>query len=327
MAQEIYVKKGELPVHRIKTAELALNAASVLLKGVCDDPEYRDGSGKMVDLYPNSTIDAIVRLNKRIKAIESNLEEYARIMRTGPEELERIDGRTVGRLTTWNERVAHQREGLGRYFLSAANTACGVGIPDLKAVFHPANAIARHQGIDTARIGAEFLDMEESYYGSGVYHSDVGCWQRAFGYTDLYDKVFDAATSCEPKKYPFKYNGTEYILWGWKGNYLNLGAGGELGIYRGGEPWWEADRALSMEMSMKLRYANGEEILTHEADTWWVTGFNSNPEHLNVEEEDLRATFQVRFDDPGMYEAFAQEWNGKQGWRCDPENRTASVTF
>ena len=62
----------------------------------------------------------------------------------------------------------------------------------------------------------------------GVYHASFDCWQQLFGYNNLYDFFFDLGTSCEPAKFPFTYNGKEYIIWMWKGDYINLGAGAEL---------------------------------------------------------------------------------------------------
>ena len=42
--------------------------------------------------------------------------------------------------------------------------------------------------------------------------------------------MFDHATSIDKAKFDFTMNGTEYIIWAWKGDYLNLGAGAEIGI-------------------------------------------------------------------------------------------------
>lgn len=88
-------------------------------------------------------------------------------------------------------------------------------------------------GQGAAALGAKILDMEEEINNKGVYHSRFDCWQQFFGYTDLYDVVFDSSTSMRSAKFPFDTNGDgydDYILWAWKGDYLNLGAEAELGI-------------------------------------------------------------------------------------------------
>ena len=60
------------------------------------------------------------------------------------------------------------------------------------------------------------------------------------------------------------YNKKDYIFWAWKGNYINLGAGAELGIYHGSELHWKVDKGLAMEMSMSLKYnGNNTKNQTH----------------------------------------------------------------
>ena len=49
-------------------------------------------------------------------------------------------------------------------------------------------------------------------------------------------------------KFDFVCNGTSYVLWAWKGDYINLGAGAELGIYTGGQ--------LPEKCKYPLGYAN-----------------------------------------------------------------------
>ena len=63
------------------------------------------------------------------------------------------------------------------------------------------------------------------------YHTKVDCLQRPFGYCDLYDDVFNYATTMDREKFEFTSGGKLYIFWTWKGYYLNLGAGAEMGFY------------------------------------------------------------------------------------------------
>ena len=65
----------------------------------------------------------------------------------------------------------------------------------------------------------------------GVYHTRQDCWQQFFGYNEFYDWAFSLGTDMRREKFIFKCNEKEYIFWAWKGDYLNLGAGAELGIY------------------------------------------------------------------------------------------------
>lgn len=155
----------------------------------------------------------------------------------------------------------------------------------------------------------------------GVYHADFNCWQQLFGYNDWYDRVFDISTAMVPRQFPFKSGGKNYIFWMWKGDYLNLGAGAELGIYTGGEPHWKVDKSLAMNMSMSLEL-KGETIATWSERHWWLTSFN--PSYQNVNAADLTVTFSVTFDSIQMYNDF-KESTGK--WSFDDTSYTASYSY
>ena len=172
---------------------------------------------------------------------------------------------------------------------------------------HAWNTIAVWVGVDTAAIGGKVLNITKK---GDTYHADFDCWQQYFGYNDFYDLVFQWATSCEPKKFPFAYNGQEYVIWAWKGDYINMGAGAEMGIYTGGGPHWRVDKNLAMPMWVWLKY-DGKTIVSHNDTTWWITGFN--PNYLNKNENSLTAIFSIRFNDPGMYYAFSA--TKPAGWK------------
>ena len=190
----------------------------------------------------------------------------------------------------------------------------------IRGSFQAINNAGIERGIDTAAIGAFFLQMYKD--NEGVYHASFDCWQQLFGYNNLYDFFFDLGTSCEPAKFPFTYNGKEYIIWMWKGDYINLGAGAELGIYTGGEPHWHVDKRLAMTMYIELRY-NGATIISHSDYTWWITGFN--PKYQNKSSSSLTAIFTIRFNDPGMYNAFRN--SGHMGWKFGLMQGFGMATF
>ena len=189
-------------------------------------------------------------------------------------------------------------------------------------ILHAINNAIVSQGIDTAAAGAPLLNMYES--SPGVYHADTNCWQQYAGYNGLYDFFFDVGTSMSTDSFTFTYDGVEYIIWVWKGDYINFGAGAELGIYYGGGPLWLVDTSLAMPMSLSLSL-NGNSIINHQQTTWWITGFNSN--YLNVQAENLTAIYTIYFRSPGMYNAFSYIWNGNGGWTCNPNNLSAMLVF
>ena len=204
---------------------------------------------------------------------------------------------------------------------------CWTGIWDgiksfIRNALHTVNSIAICFGMDTAGIGASALDMYES--SPGVYHANTDCWQQYFGYNSVYDAVFDMGTSMDTQRFEFVSNGEEYCIWMWKGDYVNLGAGAEMGIYYGGGPHWFVDTGLAMPMSMSLE-CNGSTIISHSQSTWWITGFNSN--YLNIQASDLTVSFTIFFNNSGMYNAFSRSWAGIGGWICNPNNYSATIVF
>ena len=176
----------------------------------------------------------------------------------------------------------------------------------IRGIIHTAHNIAVAVGIDTAEIGAFFLMMDKD--DKGVYHASFDCWQQYGGYNDLYDFVFDLGTSMDARELPFEYGGRGYTIWAWKGDYVNLGAGAEMGIYRGSSGHRTVDKSLAMYMGMVLKYKD-KYIISHfpDGDQWWITGFN--PDYLNVNAKDLTVTFGFSFNDRGMYFAFKNKWS------------------
>jgi len=131
--------------------------------------------------------------------------------------------------------------------------------------------------------------------------------------------------------FSFSYNGVEYILWAWKGNYLNLGAGAEMGIYYGGGPHWLVDTNLAMQMTLSLNDQNGNIFYWAPGyDTWWITGFDPNTQGRTAQE--LTATYTVTFNDAGMYEAFYDAWHKRYSdkgniWSFNDVNLSATLIF
>jgi len=155
------------------------------------------------------------------------------------------------------------------------------------------------------------LQMEVDRYG--VYHAGFDCWQSIFGFNDVYNKVFDIATSMDSAKFEFTStsDGKNYMLWAWKGNYLNLGAGAELGIYYESiiPGHWGVDKDLAMEMSLELEYTNPKTarkttLFTYKPNKaqWWITGFE--PKKQGVDSKNLRATYTITFNNKTMFNDF-----------------------
>ena len=178
--------------------------------------------------------------------------------------------------------------------------------------------------IDWAEVGRILLDMDVD--NDGVYHARFDCWQQCVGYTRFYDSVFDLFTDMRyNNEGMFKYKGQNYILWAWKGDYLNIGAGAELGIYYGGEDMnsiWQIDKSLSMPMTLTLVHKKYGTIVDNWKDTiWWITAFN--PNYTDIYATDLTAYYTVEFINDEMFDEFSKI--ERKGWTYYKENKTASL--
>lgn len=194
----------------------------------------------------------------------------------------------------------------------------------------------------------------------GIFHARQEGSLKSFeysGYNDFYDKVFHYATDMNKAKFQFSdEDGNDYILWAWKGDYLNLGAGAEMGIYKrmviDGTPieqvngtkteHWLVDQSLAMPMTLKLDY-NGKTIISYDpkrvdhqindplskdTNKWWVTGFN--PDYQDKKASQLKATYTVDFSGKeSLYDAFIKSKDylrNKSKWSIS-ENNKYKMTF
>jgi len=159
----------------------------------------------------------------------------------------------------------------------------------------------------------------------GIYHTSTDCWQQYLGYNDLYDWAFDAGTSMKTNQYPVKTSdGEEYCIWMWKGDYVNLGAGAETGIYKGGEPHWDTAVDDALPMTLALYDKDGNTILVYDPTDpqWWITGFD--PMTQGEEADDLEVIGSIDFSsNPELWIAFEKKNRDEKEWCFDEENKTA----
>ena len=133
-------------------------------------------------------------------------------------------------------------------------------------------------------------------------------------------------------KYEFTYDNNKYTFWTWKGDYLNLGAGAELGINKASSipGHWVVDRSLALPMTLKLVDNTGRILFTYAPTEkqWWITGFN--PFYQDVFACNLKATFTVDFSgNRNMYREFKNKWGTQTNtpWRFNDRAYKATLTF
>lgn len=181
--------------------------------------------------------------------------------------------------------------------------------------FSSTNASDYAAALSKSRIGEQAigvtLNMDRD--SNGVYHARRNCIQRHFGYNDTYDHVFKSFTSANPNIMKFSNNGTEYVLWMWKGDYYGLGAGAETGIYRGNGYHKLTYQDSKLIMKLSLYDKSGKQIMKYEPGDpqWWITGFN--PEYQDVNYKNLRVEGMIDFSkEPGLWEAFINEYGTRK---------------
>ena len=191
-------------------------------------------------------------------------------------------------------------------------------------------------GMSQARLDGWLQFSLGAVRNNGIYHLPQDYWQSIsiVGFNDLYDLGFGIATSMERAKFQFRHNEQDYIFWAWKGDYLNMGAGAEMGIYYGGGPHWLIDTKLAMHMTLTLQHKgttiiswNPQKDDSYKWDkVWWVTGFN--PNYMNVQASDLTAVFTVTFNTKAMYTDFKNSLNtDEKRWLFDDKSYIASFIF
>ena len=138
----------------------------------------------------------------------------------------------------------------------------------------------------------------------------VDVWMRDFGFTFLYD-LFSYTTPFffyETRRIKFDYDGLEWMVQMWKGNYL-VSNGAEIGIYTRkpgsiGTYYDCANDEQMMNMSMKLYH--GKDLLFERPEQlhWWLTGFQIDDRLYPA--ETLKLDYTIEMKDKEMLNAFCK---------------------
>lgn len=169
--------------------------------------------------------------------------------------------------------------------------------------------------------GADLLnfDFDEQHM---ALHAHPFTWQWIGGYTDFYDSVFEWATggNMDNLKLEFTNNKNElYYLWCWRGDYINLGSGAEIGIYKKSFISGEAYATFTLPMTLSLYNYNENGIDTvfnwaPDKKQWWITGWN--PEYMEPNKYELVMLGSIDFTGhEDMYDSLIK--NTKDGKDSD----------
>ena len=145
-------------------------------------------------------------------------------------------------------------------------------------------------------------------------------WQKLFGYNDVIDAIFDYGTNGNMDKLKLKFFDKDlnpFVLWIWRGHYINCGDGAEMGLYddpdlhRGLTHWECVD--FNLPMTLNLYYYGGENDINNifcwapDSPQWWITGFN--PDYMTVNKQDMVVLGSVDCTScPGMYASLKENY-------------------
>ncbi len=160
-----------------------------------------------------------------------------------------------------------------------------------------------------------------------IYNNDKeDCFQAEFGYNPLYDfgaNLIDF--SIETTKLDFDYEGKEYRIQLWKGQYISgeIGTiGGEIGVYnrpesRSGQHYdcAQKDDWVKMEMTIYWdEFDNGEylpQFTRNYNDFWWCTGFVDGQLKNRRDSNTLRLLGRITWETEEQAQLFAEAMRKK----------------
>ena len=146
-------------------------------------------------------------------------------------------------------------------------------------------------------------NVEELFVYAPMY-----CWMRNMGFCIEYDILcYILPVYCyNTRRIKFDYNGKEWMVQMWKGNYL-ITNGGEIGVYNR-EPgsigtYYDciSDDEL-LPMSLKVIHGNDVLVNVEETPHWWVNGFKLGNRLYSPHSLTLIGT--ITLDNEEMLEAF-----------------------
>ncbi len=157
---------------------------------------------------------------------------------------------------------------------------------------------------------------------SGIFYSTSDPWQRAFGYNKYYDKLSSyVGLWYDTVRLEFNYDGYDWLVQFWKGQYGLVLLGAEAGVYYKDEND-TSSHYVCTDNSKRLKigytcYNKGEVLFERDyQDTWWLTGFVPGRLDKFGDRSQMKMKIRVSLKDAEMTQAFvgALEENGfKQG--------------
>lgn len=179
-----------------------------------------------------------------------------------------------------------------------------------KDTMHPGIFINTVTGQCTNKDGTGLLSTGFEFNLNEMFvYATINAWMRDFGFCVFYDIAANSMPLLwryETRRFMFDYDGREWMIQLWKGNYL-ITNGAEVGVYnREPERFGTFYDCASDEdlMMMSLQVYHKDDLLVNQKPQmhWWINGFNMS--HKIYIPETLTMKFTVEMKDAEMVKAF-----------------------
>lgn len=142
-------------------------------------------------------------------------------------------------------------------------------------------------------------------------YATINAWMRDFGFCLFYDLAagsMPALWNYITRRFKFDYDGLEWMIQIWKGNYL-ITNGGEVGVYnRTPDKFGTYYECASDDqlMEMTLQVYHGDDLLVDQEPQyhWWINGFRMSDSMYIPESLTLKASIVML--DEEMVKAFCE---------------------
>ena len=202
-------------------------------------------------------------------------------------------------------------------------------------------AVKNKNSDDTGLYGFKYSMQDQ------VFYTAEDTWQRNFGYEETYDNFAGAgAISYDTIRVKFNYQGNEWMIQFWKGQYGFVLIGAEIGLYNRKENATASSYydcvtdEEKLNMSMKVYRQNADNQNKYDllfkrtpSKTWWLTGFTpgtlSAGSYVVSEDATKKLMVQVtfNFDTPEQAQAFIGGLENTTTILHNSPKRTRSVKF
>ena len=252
---------------------------------------------------------------------------------------DRIEPETASSTAPSETEKAPESTTLAEKLTQVATTAVNKAFREVFSLPRAPRYVPPDTDLDFAKINLASYKFNPD--GNFYYTDDKECWQKNFGFNEVYDKFAPVTMMYyDTVRTTFEYGGKEWMIQTWKGQYGVMFVGGEVGVYTRptgsiGSHYVCADKEdwLYMETAfMWDEYGTGEyrAVFNRDYDKyWWATGFVVGFPNGSLRKTltEFRLVTHITFKDAEMADAFCKAFEANGFTRVSKLNNNSPDTF